>query len=49
MDIKLCDLVAAADETHKLLLCDAQSSIGHHVEQTDMKLANVLVNRLIEL
>ena len=40
---KLRDRVAFADQPEELLLGRAERRVGHHVEQPDMQLANILV------
>ena len=35
--------VALADQSEKLPLCSRQRRVGHHVQQTDMQFANILL------
>ena len=43
IDVDLGDAVAGPDEAHVLLLGHQQGSVGHHVEQAHVQLADVLV------
>ena len=43
MDIELGDLVALPDQAEELALGGLQGGVGHHVQQPDMQLADVLV------
>jgi hypothetical protein len=42
VDVDLHDLVGATDQPDELLLGHVQRGVGHHVEQADVQLADVL-------
>ena len=43
IDVKLCDSIAAADQAYELIFRRSQRGIRHHVEKTNVQLANVLL------
>ena len=45
VDIELGDLVALSDQPEELALGRLQGGVGHHVQQPDVELADVLVER----
>jgi hypothetical protein len=43
MDIELRDLIRLPNETQELAFRGCQGGIRHHIEQTDMKLTDILL------